>query len=517
MHAVPPRYAWHARCYSGAEMAAVDSLIRLIGMQNADSLTLASDQVPKLSKAGAAQPLSMPPIGAAMMDTFVGEVLSPAQADEARAQGAVTVDYGEHVATVKKTATGWAMSFKKRPARRAAAPEPVTAPPPPSPAAPAASPASPTSPASPSVAPQLDRWLARTLAERASDLLVSAGTSARLRLAAGTLVDLAGAPLTDAELHAVLDPFLSDAHRAALAAHGSADLAFTWHDPTASAHADEPPTPTRFRVNVFRHTRGLAAAFRPIRRDAPTLAELNLPASLARLARFPNGLVLVTGPTGSGKSTTLVALVEELGRTDARHVVTLEDPIEYEYRSPRALVHQRELGTHIDSFEAGLRAALRESPDVILLGEMRDRATIAAAITAAETGHLVLSSLHAGNAAMAVERVIDVFPEHQQRQVRAQLAGTLRAVVTQHLLPAHGGSTRLPAVELLVSTAATSSLIRDAKTHQLASAIQTGRDDGMITLDRSLTELCESGAVAYEAAAPLFTTPPAAPPRPRRA
>jgi twitching motility protein PilT len=260
-------------------------------------------------------------------------------------------------------------------------------------------------------------------------------------------------------------------------------------------------------VNLFRQATGLAAAFRPIRRNPPTLAELNLPAQLARLARFPSGLVLVTGPTGSGKSSTLVALVEQLNREHARHIVTLEDPIEFEYQSQRSLVHQRELGVHVDSFETGLRAALRESPDVILLGEMRDRATIAAAITAAETGHLVLSSLHAASAPMAIDRIVDAFPEHQQKQIRGQLAGTLRAVLTQHLLPAAASTPggRIPAIDLMVNTSAVASLIREGKNHQLASAIQTGRDEGMIPLDRSLAELVEARAVGYEAALALTT------------
>jgi twitching motility protein PilT len=256
----------------------------------------------------------------------------------------------------------------------------------------------------------------------------------------------------------------------------------------------------RFRINLFRQATGLAAVFRPVRRAPPALADLRLPAGLDRLVAYPNGLVLVTGPCGSGKSTTLAALIEHVNRTSARHVITIEDPIEYEYTPARALVHQRELGAHLDSFESGLRAALREAPDIILVGEMRDRATIAAALTAAETGHLVLSTLHAGGAAMAVERVIDVFPEHQQRQVRGQLAGALRAILTQHLLPTVGGE-RLPAVELMLATAATSSIIRDGKTHQLASAIQTGRDDGMIPLDRSLADLVEARQVTVEVAA----------------
>jgi twitching motility protein PilT len=199
-----------------------------------------------------------------------------------------------------------------------------------------------------------------------------------------------------------------------------------------------------------------------------------------------------------------VALVEQLNREHARHIVTLEDPIEFEYRSQRSLVHQRELGVHVDSFETGLRAALREAPDVILVGEMRDRATIAAAITAAETGHLVLSSLHAASAPMAVDRVIDAFPEHQQRQVRTQLAGTLRAVLTQHLVPsAQSPGGRVPAIDLMMNTSAVAAHIRDGKNHQLASAIQTGRDEGMIPLDRSLAELVEARAVAYEAALAL--------------
>src|SRR5262249_24660555 len=248
---------------------------------------------------------------------------------------------------------------------------------------------------------------------------------------------------------------------------------------------------------------GLAAAFRPVRRDPPALADLGLPEGLERLVGFPNGLVLVTGPTGSGKSTTLVALLEHVNRSAARHAITLEDPIEYEFRPARALVHQREVGVHVDSFEAGLRAALRESPDIILVGEMRDRATIGAALTAAETGHLVLSTLHAAGAAMAVERIVDVFPEHQQRNVRAQLAPTLRAVLTQHLVAATTPELRLPVVELLVAPPATAALIRDGKSHQLASAIQTGRDDGMIPLERSLADRVDAREIAFDTAVAL--------------
>ncbi|HKE13713.1 MAG TPA: PilT/PilU family type 4a pilus ATPase [Kofleriaceae bacterium] len=537
-------------------MAAVDSLIRLITAQNADSLVLATDQVPRLTRAGATQPLSMPPVGAAMMDTFVAEVLTPEQIAESQSAGAVTVDRGEFTATVKRQSTGWAMTFFRRAPGRAAA---TTAAPPPAapsptrlPARPATPPAPPrdrprdvergaaaregdlepgrerearrgpgregermreaTLPAAPPAAARLadavaelphatsdlvDRWLRRAIAEQATDVIVSAGLGARLRVPGG-LVDLPGGALDDEQIAALAEPWLGQAQRAALAAHGSTDFALVWRDPAGGGAAHETH---RFRVNLFRQGGGMAAVLRPVRRHPPALADLGLPEHLARLARYPNGLVLVTGPSGAGKSTTLVALVEQLNRELPRHVLTIEDPIEYEYRSQLAIVHQRELGAHVDSFEAGLRAALRESPDVILLGEMRDRVTIAAAITAAETGHLVLSSLHAGSAAMAVERVIDVFPEHQQRQVRSQLAGTLRAVLTQHLLPSTSPGMRVPAVEVMIVTAAVGSLIRDGKTHQLASAIQTGRDDGMIPLDRSLADLVEAGMVAYETAA----------------
>ena len=349
---------------------------------------------------------------------------------------------------------------------------------------------------------QLDRWLRITVAEGAfaTDLIVSSGHGARLRGPDG-LVDLPGEPLPEDVIAALVDRWLIDPHRDALALHGSTDFALAWCDPADQSQATEPHFWHRFRVNLFRQGGGLAAVFRPVRRDPPTLADLALPESLSRLARFPNGLVLVTGPSGAGKSTTMVALIEQLNRELPRHVITLEDPIEYEYRPRRALIHQREIGVHVDSFESGLRAALRESPDVIVLGEMRDRLTIAAALTAAETGHLVLSSLHAGSAAMAIERVVDSFPEHQQRQVRGQLAGSLRAVLTQHLLPSQSSTGRVPAIELVIVTSAIASLIRDGKTHQVTSAIQTGRDDGMIWLDRSLADLVEAGIVDQETAA----------------
>jgi twitching motility protein PilT len=251
----------------------------------------------------------------------------------------------------------------------------------------------------------------------------------------------------------------------------------------------------RLRVHAFDHLNGAALAARLIRERVPSLGELGLPAELCAVVEQRDGLVLVCGPTGSGKSTTLASLIDLLDQRRAAHVITIEDPIEYRFAPRRGLVHQRELGIHVPSFAAGLRAALREAPDVILLGELRDRDTIAAALTAAETGHLVLATLHASSAAGAIDRMIDAFPETQQRQVRWQLAAVLRTVITQYLLPRRDGG-RIAAIELVPVTAAVANLMRKGDLQMLPSAIQTGRDAGMIPLERSLARLLDSGAVS---------------------
>jgi twitching motility protein PilT len=251
----------------------------------------------------------------------------------------------------------------------------------------------------------------------------------------------------------------------------------------------------RARVNMFRHLDGVTAAIRIIADEPPTMQQLHLPSDLAKIAELRDGLVLFCGPTGSGKSTSLAALVAHIDSQRAAHIVTLEDPIEYRFRSRRGLIHQREIGSHCVSFAAGLRAALRESPDVILLGELRDRETIAAALTAAETGHLVLATLHAPSAAIAVDRIIDAFPEAQSRAIRHQLAAVLRTVVTQYLLPKrHGG--RIAAIEYVPVTAGIANIIRKGELQTLATAISSGRDSGMIALERSLALLVETGHVA---------------------
>ncbi|HEX7599864.1 MAG TPA: PilT/PilU family type 4a pilus ATPase, partial [Polyangia bacterium] len=334
--------------------------------------------------------------------------------------------------------------------------------------------------------------IAQSVGRTASDIIVSTDQPLWIRSAEG-LAAASSDPIDEREIHAFVDSLLNPQRRRLLDGSGSVDL--PWEMPDVDGQG-----PQRFRVNVFRQTHGLAIALRPINRRAPSLAELNLPESIGALANATGGMVLVVGPTGSGKSTTLAALLETVNRTRARHVITLEDPIEFVYQARRCLIHQREVGTHVESFAAGLRAALRECPDIILVGEMRDRETVALALTAAETGHLVLSTLHSGSASMAIDRIIDIFPEHQQGQIRQQMAGSLRAVLTQHLLQGSNSGTRYPAIELLTVNYAVGALIREGKTHQLATQIQTGREDGMMAFEASLFEHLRAGRITREVA-----------------
>ncbi len=254
----------------------------------------------------------------------------------------------------------------------------------------------------------------------------------------------------------------------------------------------------RFRVNAYKQRGTCGAAIRVIPFDVPNLRDLGLPQSIEAFVDKPRGFVVVTGPTGSGKSTTLAALVELINSKRNCHVMTIEDPIEYLHKHKKAIVNQREIGEDAKSFPSALRAALREDPDVILVGEMRDLETMATAITAAETGHLVLATLHTGDAVQTIDRIIDVYPEYQQRQVRVQLAGTLEAVIAQQLIPKKDKSGRVPAVEIMVGTPAVKSLIREGKTHQLRSLIQTGARFGMQTMEQSLRSWVEQGVVSEE-------------------
>jgi len=252
----------------------------------------------------------------------------------------------------------------------------------------------------------------------------------------------------------------------------------------------------RFRVNVFRGHRGLAAVLRVIPSQIRSASELGLPRSVEELAELERGLVLVTGPTGSGKSTTLASLIDKINATRKGHILTIEDPIEFVHPPKLCVVNQREIGPPTHSFANALRGALREDPDVILVGEMRDLETISLAVSAAETGHLVFGTLHTSSAAQTVDRIIDVFPSHQQAQIRAQLSESLRGVIAQNLVKRCDGKGRAAALEVLISTPAVRNLIREGKTFQLPSVIQTGMKEGMQTLDQSLAELVLTGKVA---------------------
>jgi len=253
----------------------------------------------------------------------------------------------------------------------------------------------------------------------------------------------------------------------------------------------------RFRVNAFHEKGNLAGAFRLIPNQIKSVAELGMPPVITSFTEYPRGLVLVTGPTGSGKSTTLAALVDKINHEKSRHIITIEDPIEFTHKSRRSVVVQREVHYDTYSFSAALRSALRQDPDVVLIGEMRDLETISAAITIAETGHLVFATLHTNSAAQSLDRMIDVFPSHQQPQVRSQLSNILMAICSQRLVPAIGGG-RVVAAEVLIANPAVRSIIREGKTHQLDTVIQTGADQGMQTMDRTLVKLIQTGVVTYD-------------------
>lgn len=260
------------------------------------------------------------------------------------------------------------------------------------------------------------------------------------------------------------------------------------------------PGKARFRVNAYFQRNSLGAAFRLIPTQIKKIEDLSLPPVLHKMAAMPRGFVIITGPTGSGKTTTLAAMIDEINNTREEHIMTIEDPIEFLYQHKRSVVNQREVGSDTKSFNRALRSVLRQDPDVILVGEMRDTETMQTALTAAETGHLVFATLHTQDAPQTIDRIIDVFPPHQQSQIRVQLAATLMGVCTQQLLPTTDGTARVPVCEVLVPTPAVRNLIREAKTHQIYSAMQTGSQFGMQTMDSALAEMVRRGKITRDLA-----------------
>jgi twitching motility protein PilT len=348
-------------------------------------------------------------------------------------------------------------------------------------------PAAPPSPDGASGQRRLDALLALAVERGASDIHIHSGAPVGVRLV-GRLEDLDAQPVTPAAAARMIEEALDDDQRGRLARNGQVDFAYTL------------PGRARFRANAYRQQRGVDAVFRSIPSQPPTLLSLGLPESLARLADFHQGMVLITGPSGCGKSATMAALISIINQTRADHIVTVEDPIEYIHPSRKGIVNQRQVGPHTASFGRALRAALREDPDVVAIGELRDLETISLAVTAAETGHLVLGTLHTNSAVRTINRMLGVFPPNLQSQMRTMISESLRAVVSQRLLARADGCGRVAALEVLILTKAGANLIRENKTFQIRSILQTGAAHGMVQLDASLAELVRSGVVTREEA-----------------
>lgn len=343
---------------------------------------------------------------------------------------------------------------------------------------------------------ELDAIFREAVARKASDVILTAGSPVAFRIR-DELAYVKMPPLAPKEAQTLVYQMLTEDQKARFERDRELDFAITWQNRV------------RFRGNVFLQRGCVGAVLRVVPTRVPTFEELGLPPIVREVASREAGLVLVTGATGYGKSTTLAAMVEHVNQTRRAHIVTIEDPIEFVFENKLSVVEQREVGLDTNSFAAALRHALRQNPDVILLGEMRDLETMASALTAAETGHLVLSTLHTNDAVSAVNRILDVFPPHQQGQVRAQLALSLVAVIAQKLIPRADGSGLVLACEVLVNNSAVANLIREQKTHQLYTILETHARDGMCTMDASIRDLYLRGAISREDARARMRNPAA--------
>jgi len=334
---------------------------------------------------------------------------------------------------------------------------------------------------------KIENLLEEVVKKDASDLHLTVGNEPTIRVD-GRLIKVDGyQPLTEKDVEALIFSIVDDIQKDILIKDKEVDFSFAFGDIA------------RFRANAFHQKGSLGLALRLIPTKMRTIDDLGLPTIVNKFTEIPRGLVLVTGPTGSGKSTTLAAMIDKINTETPVHIITIEDPIEYTHNHKKSIIDQREVHYDTRSFSAALRSALREDPDVVLIGEMRDLETISAAITIAETGHLVLATLHTNNAAQSIDRMIDVFPPYQQQQIRVQLSNILQGVVSQRLIAAIGGG-RVAAAEIMVSTPAVRNIIREGKTHQLDAVIQTSADQGMVSMDKALVNLVKSGRISTDEA-----------------
>lgn len=335
--------------------------------------------------------------------------------------------------------------------------------------------------------PRIEILLEEVIKKKASDLHLQVGLTPMLRVD-GSLTPVTGTDvLTEEAVESLVFAILDDDQKQILLKDKEFDFSFAFGDLG------------RFRVNAFHERGNIAAALRLIPNEILTVEQLGLPSVLNKFADYPRGLVLITGPTGSGKSTTLAAMVDKINAEKPLHIITVEDPVEFTHKSKKSVLVQREVHYDTFSFSAALRSALRQDPDVVLIGEMRDLETIASAITIAETGHLVFATLHTNSAAQSIDRMIDVFPPHQQPQIRSQLSNILMGICSQRLIPSIGGG-RVAAAEILVATPAVRNIIREGKTHQLDAVIQTGAEFGMQSMDKTLVNMIHAGTISYDEA-----------------
>lgn len=332
----------------------------------------------------------------------------------------------------------------------------------------------------------IEDFLRRAMELSASDIHLSGGHPPTYRVNGGLVME--GLAPSETDIETWVNHMLTSSQKSVLESEGQVDFAYTLSGMG------------RFRFNTFRTQGQTVFAIRIIPSTIPSFESLRLPSLMKKLAQLPQGLVLVTGPTGSGKSTTLATLVNDINMTQEKHVITLEDPIEYVHQHRQSIIHQREIGTDAISFASALRAALRQDPDVILVGELRDLETVRTAVTASETGHLVLSTLHTGDAVQTIDRLVDMFPGDQQGQIRSQLAGVLQSVVSQRLLPSVDERSRVALTEVLVNTPAVANLIRTQKTHQLKSVMQTSRQVGMQTFAMAARDRLQNSEISQTVA-----------------